>query len=90
MFTKEWSIPAILTVFLLGVCGLIAYFTWTLLPPAATAQNHVGGAAILSDSSAHPTANSAPQNRSNGRSGDDAGMKTKMHGRGFGSTVAPG
>jgi len=61
MFTKEWSIPAILTVFLLGVCGLIAYFTWTLMPPAATAQNHVGGAAILSDSSAHPTANSAPQ-----------------------------
>lgn len=61
MFTKEWSIPAILTVFLLGVCGLIAYFTWSLMPPTATARNHVGGAAILSDSSAHPTANSAPQ-----------------------------
>jgi len=58
MFTKEWSIPAILTVLLLGVCGLIAYFTWTLMPPAPAARNHVDGAVTLSDGNAHPTANS--------------------------------
>lgn len=61
MFTKEWSIPAILTIFLLGVCGLIAYFTWTLMPPAATTQIHVGGPTTLSDSNAHPIADPAPK-----------------------------
>lgn len=61
MFAREWSIPAILTVFLLGVCGLIAYFTWTLMPPAATAQNHVGGPYTLSDGNGHPTADLAPK-----------------------------
>lgn len=62
MFAKEWSIPAILTVFLLGVCGLIAYFTWTLMPPSATtAQNQVGGPFTLSDGNGHPTADSAPK-----------------------------
>ncbi|GES44217.1 hypothetical protein FBZ98_101233 [Rhizobium sp. ERR 922] len=61
MFTKEWSIPAILSVFLLGVCGLIAYFTWTLMPPAATTQNHVGGAVTLSDGNGRPIADPAPK-----------------------------
>ncbi|MGY5778955.1 hypothetical protein [Rhizobium sp. LEGMi135b] len=61
MFTKEWAIPAILTVFLLGVCGLIAYFTWTLMPPAATVQNQAGGPFTLSDGNGHPTADPAPK-----------------------------
>jgi len=60
MFTKEWSIPAILTIFLLGVCGLIAYFTWTLMPPPA-AKNHVGGPFTLSDGNGHPTVDPAPK-----------------------------
>ncbi|MGV1789769.1 hypothetical protein [Rhizobium sp. A37_96] len=60
MFAKEWSIPAILTVFLLGVCGLIAYFTWTLMPPTATGQSHVGGPITLSDSNGHAIENPAP------------------------------
>ncbi|TXI03667.1 MAG: hypothetical protein E6Q76_13505 [Rhizobium sp.] len=49
MFTREWSIPAILTVLLLGVCALIAYFTWTLMPPATTAQNRAVGPVTLTD-----------------------------------------
>ncbi|QYA14326.1 MULTISPECIES: hypothetical protein [unclassified Rhizobium] len=61
MFTKEWSIPVILTVLLLGVCGLIAYFTWSLMPPAATAQHHVGGAVTLNDGNGQPIADSAPK-----------------------------
>ncbi len=61
MFTKEWSIPAILTVFLLGVCGLIAYFTWTLMPPSAAVQNRAGGPYTLSDGNDHPIVDSAPK-----------------------------
>ncbi|MFK0161947.1 hypothetical protein [Rhizobium sp. NPDC090279] len=62
MFKKEWSIPAILTVFLLGVCGLIAYFTWTLMPPATTTvQDHVGGPVTFSDGNSHPVADPAPK-----------------------------
>lgn len=60
VFAKEWSIPAILTVFLLGVCGLIAYFTWTLMPPTATGQSHAGGPITLSDSNGHAIENPAP------------------------------
>ncbi|KAA1182274.1 hypothetical protein FP026_09320 [Rhizobium tropici] len=60
MFTKEWSIPAILTVFLFGVCGLIAYFTWTLMPPATPVRNHVGSPITLSDHNGQPTAEHAP------------------------------
>ncbi|NLR99642.1 SCO family protein [Rhizobium sp. P38BS-XIX] len=54
MFSKEWSIPAILTVFLLGVCGLIAYFTWSLLPPAQAAQNQIGTSFNLIDDHGQP------------------------------------
>ncbi|AYG67276.1 MULTISPECIES: hypothetical protein [unclassified Rhizobium] len=60
MFTKEWSVPAILTVFLFGVCGLIAYFTWTLMPPATTVRNHVGSPITLSDINGKPIADPAP------------------------------
>ncbi|ASW07586.1 hypothetical protein [Rhizobium sp. 11515TR] len=61
MFTKEWSIPVILGVLLLGVCGLIAYFTWTLMPPAATAQNHAGRAVTVNDGNGHAIADPAPK-----------------------------
>ncbi|GAC1044420.1 hypothetical protein thsrh120_44240 [Rhizobium sp. No.120] len=61
MFTKEWSVPAILSVLLLGVCGLIAYFTWTLMPPAATAQNNIGVAVTLSDGNGHAIADPTPK-----------------------------
>lgn len=49
IFTKEWSIPAVLTVFLLGVCGLIAYFTWSLMPPATASQRTIGAPFNLVD-----------------------------------------
>ncbi|MBB6483855.1 protein SCO1/2 [Rhizobium lusitanum] len=54
MFTREWSIPAILTIFLLGVCGLIAYFTWSLIPPATAAENQMGGPFNLIDDRGQP------------------------------------
>ncbi len=57
MFAREWSIPAILTVLLLGVCGMIAYFTWTLMPPAASAQDHGRASFTLIDKSGHPVTN---------------------------------
>ena len=59
MFTKEWSIPAILTVFLLGVCGLIAYFTWTRMPPATPPKDHGNARFTLSDSNGHAIAEPA-------------------------------
>jgi hypothetical protein len=61
MFTKEWSIPAVLAVFLLGVCGLIAYFTWTLMPPTKPVENHAGAPITLIDKSGHPVADPAPK-----------------------------
>ncbi len=63
MFTKEWSIPAILTVFLLGVCGLIAYFTWTLMPPSTAVQNHPGNPIVIGDGNGHTIAEPAPKRR---------------------------
>ncbi|MBB3290049.1 MULTISPECIES: hypothetical protein [unclassified Rhizobium] len=60
MFTKEWSFPAILTVFLFGVCGLIAYFTWTLMPPATPMRNHVGSPITLTDHNGQTIADRAP------------------------------
>jgi protein SCO1/2 len=54
MFTKEWSVPAILTVFLLSVCGLIAYFTWSLMPPAKVAEDHIGASFNLIDDRGQP------------------------------------
>ena len=54
MFTKEWSIPVILTVFLLSVCGLIAYLTWSLMPPAKAAEDHIGASFNLIDDRGQP------------------------------------
>ena len=54
MFTREWTIPAILGVALLIVCGALGYFTWSLMPRADAAETNIGSTFNLTDDRGQP------------------------------------
>jgi protein SCO1/2 len=54
MFRREWTIPTVLGVILLIVCGTLGYFTWSLMPRAGATEDNIGATFRLTDDRGQP------------------------------------